>query len=108
MEKIVNKSSPTLRNLAKEHLQSLLPHATYRNRYAIAHLSVDGYQDLLFKIRALLNVSIMALEHIDYLNDDTILEPTAHVQSVLELVSRMIPIEEGELLDELAKQAKTP
>ncbi len=105
MEKIVNKSSPTLGNLAKEHLQSLKPHPTYRNRFAIAHLSVEGYQDLLFKIRALLNVSIMAMEHIDYLNDDTIVEPTAHVQAVLELVSRMIPIEEGELLDELINQA---
>jgi len=69
-----------------------------------AHLSVEGYQYLLFRIRALLNVSvIMALEHIDYLNDDTIVEPTTHVQAVLELVSRMIPIEEGELLDELTK-----
>ena len=107
MEKAVNKSSPSLERLAKEHLQSLIPHPTYRNRYAIAHLSVEGYQDLLFKIRALLNVSIMALEHIDYRNDDSIIEPTAHVQAVLELAGRMIPIEEGELLDELAKQAKT-
>ncbi len=105
MEKTVNKSSPILGKLAKEHLQSLLPHPTYTNRFAIAHLSVEGYQDLLFKIRAMLNVSIMALEHIDYRNDDTIVEPTAHVQSVLELVSRMIPIEEGELLDELINQA---
>lgn len=105
MEKAVNKSSPTPGKLAKEHLQSLIPHPTYRNRYAIAHLSVEGYQDLLFKIRALLNVSIMALEHIDYRNDDSIIEPTAHVQAVLELAGRMTPIEEGELLDELTKQA---
>ncbi len=103
MEKIVNQPSPTFGAFAKEHLQSLKPHATYRDKFAITHLSVEGYQDLLFKIRALLNVSIMALEHIDYRNDDTIVEPTAHVQAVLEMVSRMIPIEEGELLDELSK-----
>lgn len=90
--------------LAKENLQSLRKHPTYNNRFAITHLSVEGYQDLLFKIRALLNVSIMTLEHIDYRNDNSIIEPTAHVQSVLELVSRMIPIEEGELLDGLMKK----
>ena len=50
----------------------------------------------------------MALEHIDYRNDDTILEPTAHIQSVLELVSCMVPIEEGELLDNLMGQFQNP
>ena len=51
MAKTTNKTSFDMKVLVKEHLQSLKPHPTYKDRFVIVNLSVESYQDLLFKIR---------------------------------------------------------
>lgn len=94
-----DKTLKELQALAKEHLQMLGPHNTYTGRFSVNYLYVNGYRELFFTLRALMNVCIMALENEDYSNSPLMQQPGLHIQTVLELASKMMPFEEGELLD---------
>lgn len=85
----------------KESLVMLKPHDTYKGKYKVDLLYVEGYGELLFTIRSLLYLCINSLEYGDFDSYSADRNPKNNVQDVLELISRMIPIEEGDLLDEL-------
>ncbi len=85
----------------KERLVMLRPHDTYKGKYKVDLLYMDGYGELLFTIRSLLYLCINSLEHGDFETYSADRNPKNNIQDVLELISRMIPIEEGDLLDEL-------
>ena len=85
----------------KNRLVMLKPHDTYKGKYKVDLLYVEGYGELLFTIRSLLYLCIISLEHGDFKTYSADRNPKNNIQDVLELASRMIPIEEGDLLDEL-------
>ena len=85
----------------RESLVMLKPHDTYKGKYKVDLLYVEGYGELLFTIRSLLYLCINSLEYGDFESYSADRNPKNNVQDVLELISRMIPIEEGDLLDEL-------
>ena len=85
----------------KESLVMLKPHDTYNGKFKVDLLYVEGYGELLFTIRSLLYLCINALEYGDFESYSADRNPKNNIQDVLELISRMIPIEEGDLLDEL-------
>ena len=98
----------TQKTKEQELLQSLInklvmlkPHDTYKGKYKVDLLYMEGYGELLFTIRSLLYLCINSLEHGDFETYSVDRNPKNNVQDVLELISRMIPIEEGDLLDEL-------
>ena len=86
---------------SRESLVMLKPHDTYKGKFKVDLLYVEGYGELLFTIRSLLYLCINSLEYGDFESYSADRNPKNNVQDVLELISRMIPIEEGDLLDEL-------
>lgn len=95
------KTLKKLEALAKEHFLILRPHDTYTGRYKVDYLYVNGYQELFFTLRALMNVCVMALENEDDSTSPPMTQSRLHIQTVLELASKMMPFEEGELLDSI-------
>ncbi|MHA6279356.1 hypothetical protein ACXYMT_04170 [Salinimicrobium sp. CAU 1759] len=91
----------------KDRLVMLQPHDTYKGKYKVDLLYVEGYGELLFTIRSLLYLCINSLEYGDFKSYSSDRNPKNNIQDVLELISRMIPIEEGDLLDELMKSSET-
>ena len=85
----------------KDRLIMLKPHDTYKGKYKVNLLYMEGYGELLFTIRSLLYLCINSLEYGDFESYSADRNPKNNIQDVLELISRMIPIEEGDLLDEL-------
>ncbi|MEG9327029.1 hypothetical protein V6B16_03705 [Salinimicrobium catena] len=85
----------------RESLVMLKPHDTYKGKYKVDLHYVEGYGELLFTIRSLLYLCINSLEYGDLESYSADRNPKNNVQDVLELITRMIPIEEGDLLDEL-------
>lgn len=85
----------------REGLVMLKPHDTYKGKYKVDLLYVEGYGELLFTIRSLLYLCINSLEHGDFESYSADRNPKNNIQDALELITRMIPIEEGDLLDEL-------
>ena len=85
----------------KNRLVMLKPHETYTGKYKVDLLYMEGYGELLFTIRSLLYLCINSLEYGDFKSYSPDRNPKSNIQDVLELISRMIPIEEGDLLDEL-------
>ncbi len=98
-EKVIDEQ--ILAEKLKGNLIMLKPHDTYKGKYKLDLLYVEGYGELLFTIRSLLYLCINSLEHGDFETYSADRNPQHNVQDVLELISRMIPIEEGDLLDEL-------
>lgn len=90
----------------RESLVMLKPHDTYKGKYNVDLLYVEGYGELLFTIRSLLYLCINSLEYGDFEVYSADRNPKNNVQDVLELISRMIPIEEGDLLDELRRRVE--
>lgn len=88
----------------KQSLVMLKPHDTYKEKYKVDLLYVEGYGELLFTIRSLLYLCINSLEYGDFEKYSSDRNPKNNIQDVLELISRMIPIEEGVLLDEMRGQ----
>ena len=103
LETTETKTTNELKALIEEHFQLLKPHKTNMGKFSVKNLQVDGYQDLFFTLRSLINVCIMALENRSFSNRPIINEPEVHVQTVLELVVKLIPFEEGEFLDKVEK-----
>ena len=89
--------------LAKEHLVKLKRDKTNSEKFKLNHFHVEGYQDLLFTLRALINVCILALDNKEFSNSNKVVEPEVHIQTVLELAVQLIPFEEGELLDKIGE-----
>ncbi|WP_299531825.1 hypothetical protein [Ulvibacterium sp.] len=87
--------------LAKEHFQ-MLKFDKNTGKFYVNHLPLDGYQNLFFTLRALINICVMALDTKDFSNTQVI-QPEVHVQTVLELAVKLIPFEEGEFLDAMAE-----
>ena len=84
-----------------DRLVMLKPHDTYKGKYKVDLLYMEGYGELLFTIRSLLYLCINSLEYGDFKTNSPDRNPKNNIQDVLEQISRMIPIEEGDLLDEL-------
>lgn len=91
----------------KNRLVMLKPHETYKGKYKVDLLYMEGYGELLFTIRSLLYLCINSLENGDFQSYSADRNPKNNIQDVLELISRMIPIEEGDLLDELRGKVRT-
>lgn len=83
----------------RDKLVMLKPHETYKGKYKVDLFYMEGYGELLFTIRSLLYLCISSIEHGDFETYSSDRNPKNNVQDVLELASRMIPIEEGDLLD---------
>ena len=98
-EKTTNEQA--LAEQLMNRLVMLKPHETYDGKFKVDLLYMEGYGELLFTIRSLLYLCINSLEHGDFESYSADRNPKNNIQDVLELVSRMIPIEEGDLLDEL-------
>ena len=90
----------------RDRLIMLKLHETYKGKYKVDLLYVEGYGELLFTIRSLLYLCINSLEYGDFESYSADRNPKNNVQDVLELISRMIPIEEGDLLDELREMVE--
>ena len=84
----------------------LRPHDTYKGKFKMDLLYMEGYGELLFTIRSLLYLCISSLEYGDFESYSSDRNPKNNIQDVLELISRMIPIEEGDLLDELREMVE--
>ena len=101
METEETTKQKALADKLKDSLVMLKPHDTYKGEYKVDLLHVEGYGELLFTIRSLLYLCINSLEHGDFKTYSADQNPKNNIQDVLELISRMIPIEEGDLLDNL-------
>lgn len=84
--------------LTKEHCQALQP---TKMGFGVGQFQVNGYQDLLFHIEAMINVCILALGNPNAEEHKNIREPHVHVQTVLEMAAQLIPFEEAEILDQM-------
>ena len=101
-----NHETSTLKGLevlAKEHLQLLKKGTTHTGKFDIAQVQVAGYQELLFTLRSLINVCILALDNVAFSNSNPVVEPDVHIKTVLELAVQLIPFEEGEFLDKITE-----
>lgn len=97
-----NKEEAIIESL-KNRLVMLRPHDTYKGKHKVDLLYFEGYGGLLFTIRSPLYLCINSLEHGDFESYSADRNPKINIQDVLELISRIIPIEEGDLLDELMR-----
>ena len=70
--------------------------------YKYKEIQVQGYADLLCKIKNALKV--VSIAAINELNNENI---SIEISDTLELISELIPIDEGRLLDKLHNEAIT-
>ena len=81
----------------------LKKNTTHTGKFGINHVQVAGYQELLFTLRSLINVCILALDNAAFSNSKSVVEPDVHIKTVLELAVQLIPFEEGEFLDKITE-----
>lgn len=110
-KKELKPSKPTKdpEKLLKENLEEKLkggfhmlkPHHHYKGKFKTELLYLNGYEELFLTVRSLLSLCISTLQYGDFENRSLDRNPKNQVRDVLELIARLFPIEEGELLDEL-------
>ena len=88
-EKLVKK----LKESANSKLNALHPSQSSRDGFNPSYVSFNGYLDLFITVEALINVCIMATK-------GNSKEYESDINRTLELASSLLPIEEGEFLDE--------
>src|SRR5690606_24889253 len=88
-EKLVKK----LKEGANSKLNALHPSQSSRDGFNPSYVYFNGYSDLFITIEALINVCIMATR-------GNSKEFESDIHKTLELASSLLPIEEGEFLDE--------
>lgn len=88
-----NKIVKKLKKRAHNKLNALHPSQSPKNGFDPSYVYFNGYSDLFITIEALINVCIMATR-------GNSKEYESDVNTTLELVSSLLPIEEGEFLDE--------
>ncbi|EIJ38783.1 hypothetical protein JoomaDRAFT_1776 [Galbibacter orientalis DSM 19592] len=70
-----------------------------KNRFKASFLEFKGYLDLLITIEALINGCIMATQG-DHYSQSSVDNSGSDIRKTLEFVRQLLPIEEGEYLDE--------
>lgn len=95
------KNKVNLEEKLKEGFHMLKPHPLYKGKFKPELLYLNGYEELFLTVRSLLHLCITTLQYGDFESKSIDRNPKNQVQDVLELISRMMPVEEGELLDEL-------
>ena len=93
------KSINALETMAKSKLNTLRQCNSQNGKMKPAFLKFDGYLELFTTIESLLNVCILATEGDSY-SPSKIKCPEESIRKSLELVVQLLPLEEGEFLDE--------
>ena len=99
----VNKSKKELKKLkesAKNKLVVIGPSKIRKNKFRPTFVMLDGYLDLFDTIEALINVCILATQGEPY-SPPHVKQPGEDMRKTLELVTQLLPFEEGEFLDEV-------
>ncbi|WP_026976885.1 hypothetical protein [Flavobacterium tegetincola] len=76
----------------------LAPASAIRKDIFNIQIDVGGYSDLFFLIIDLLKTAMLALEGMENSNDKCI-EKEIYIRGLLNIIEKMIPLEEAELLD---------
>ena len=94
------KELKKLKKSARNKLVVLGPSNIRKDKFRPTFLMLDGYLDLLVTIEALLNVCILATQGDPY-SPPHVKHPGEDIRKTLELVTQLLPFDEGEFLDEV-------
>ena len=92
-----------LNELKAQKLVHLTPKTGRTGRYYEGTYRVNTYSDLMFLVTNLIKVSALALEKNEGVAAQELPDPQYNVRQVLLHALQLIPIEELELIDELAQ-----
>lgn len=84
-----------------DHTPTLIPHLYFKGKYQPSFFYVDGHADLLMTVRALIYLSMKAID--PEFGTDDILERNKdeYVQHTLTIASRLMPWGEEGLMDHI-------
>jgi len=94
------KELKKLKKSARNKLVVLGPSKIQENKFRPTFVMLDGYLDLFDTIEALINVCILATQGEPY-SPPHVKQPGEDIRKTLELVTQLLPFEEGEFLDEI-------
>ena len=99
----MKKSKKELKKLmesAKYKLEVLEPTNLQKGKFRPSFVLLDGYLDLFDTIEALINVCILATQGEPY-SPPHVKQPGEDIRKTLELVTQLLPFEEGDFMDEV-------
>lgn len=99
----MKKSKKELKKLlesARYKLEVLEPTNLQKGKFRPSFVLLDGYLDLFDTIEALINVCILATQGDPY-SPPHVKQPGEDIRKTLELVTQLLPFDEGEFLDEV-------
>jgi hypothetical protein len=94
------KELKKLMESARHNLEVLEPSNLQKGKFRPSFVLLDGYLDLFDMIEALINVCILATQGDSYCPPH-VKQPGEDLRKTLELVTQLLPFEEGEFLDEV-------
>lgn len=99
------KEFKKLMKSARYKLEVLEPTNLQKGKFRPTFVLLDGYLDLFDTIEALINVCILATQGDSY-SPPHIKQPGEDIRKTLELVTQLLPFDEGEFLDEVYQLTK--
>ncbi len=94
------KELKKLKKSARNKLVVLGPSNIRKNKFKPTFVMLDGYLDLFVTIEALINLCILATQGDPY-SPPHVKHPGEDIRKTLELVTQLLPFDEGEFLDEV-------
>lgn len=95
-EKLIN----SLKHDACNHDPILKPHGFFKNKYEVNLFYVDDHADLLMTVRALIHLSLRALDP-EFVDDISEKSEDAYIRQALTIANRLMPHGEEAHLDHL-------
>jgi hypothetical protein len=92
------KELKKLKESARNKLVVLGSSNIRKNKFRPTFVMLDGYLDLFVTIEALINVCILAAQGDSY-SPPHVKHPGEDIRKTLELVTQLLPFDEGEFLD---------
>ena len=90
-----------LRLLANDHSPTLVPHPWFKNKFQPTFFYLDGHADLLLTVRALLYLSMRAIN--PELGSDDVMDRNEKefIHQAMTIANRLMPVGEEALMDHL-------
>ncbi|WP_268225149.1 hypothetical protein [Sinomicrobium oceani] len=90
-----------LREGAKAHHPTLVPHPFYKDKFQVSLFYVEDHMELMLHVQALLNVCTLAIDSSELVKRPPPETLEMYVRQVLTLANRLLPQGETALLDDI-------
>ncbi|RNL88512.1 hypothetical protein ED312_08675 [Sinomicrobium pectinilyticum] len=101
MKKSEEELLSKLREGAKTHHPTLVPHPFYKDKFQVSFFYVEDHIELMLHIQALLNICILAMDSSELVKRPSPETLELYVRQVLTLANRLLPQGETALLDDV-------